>query len=172
LDRLGWATGFNRFLVGQKAFRDLKITDVPEVEIPESSEEAIEKIFATQPRRRPEIPGQAMPGYEGVRADMDKVSQMVFTWANRHPEDSLFLDAVCRTTARKAGEIHDVKFVSAMIETHRLASPCWRPHLLSAMTHFLHSSNSDDNTAVVEAREQLKKTGPTIALPSENSNPK
>jgi hypothetical protein len=61
---------------------------------------------------------------------------------------------MCR---KASADPHEYKFLGAILEEARSASPQWQPHLLAASVHFLHGNQSPEYPAVQQAREALQK---------------
>lgn len=153
LQAVAWASGFIDVEKRAGYLREMKITEVTEVDAPDSPEKAIEEIFSLQPQR-----SRISSGKAGTREDMDKATQLTFAFAKRYADHRSFLMAARRLVCLKSTvDAHDFKFPTAIFENYRLVSPQWRPHLLAASTHWLHGVQQPDNPAVREAREALSK---------------
>lgn len=159
LQGVSWTTSFIATETRVKYLRDLKITEIPGVEIPTSADKAVESIFAQQPPRVFDNKQKRfISRYNGKRETMDRVSQMTFAFAKKHSDHTPFLQTARLLTCLKStSNAHDMKFPAAIFENHRLVSRQWRPHLLAASAHWLHGSNAIDSSAVKQAREALKK---------------
>ena len=157
LQAVAWAGNF--FSVGRERdqLRPIKITEIPDAEIPEDAGEAVEAIFATQPRQRYVAEDLSKSrGVIGSREEMDRASQMAFAFARRHRYHGEFLSMARSVTALKATQnAHDVKFPAAIFDTYRRISREWRPHIIAASMHHLHSSKMVDNAATRQAKELL-----------------
>lgn len=138
--------------------RDRSILDLPAVDLPKSPEQAVEAIFSKIPTKRKPGGGTYDMAY-GKREDYDEASHLTFALARAHPDHGLFLRTARRFVCLKAtADTHNVKFPAAMFETYEHISPRWRPHLLAACVHAdLHGAAMEDNPAVQQAREALRK---------------
>ncbi len=157
LQAVAWAGNF--FSVGRERdnLRPIKITEIPEVEVPQQPSQAVEAIFSTQPRQRfVEDDLSKSRGVIGSREEMDQASQMAFAFAKQHENHTEFLSTARTVTAMKATQnTHDVKFPAAIFDTYRRISPEWRPHVIAASMHHLHSSKMLDNAATQQMKELL-----------------
>jgi len=157
LQAVAWAGNFFSVSRQRDKLRPTKITAIPEAEIPAGESEALEAIFSTQPRQR-YVAGDYSKsrGVHGNRQEMDRASQMAFAFARRHTNHTAFLTMARTVTALKATRnTHDVKFPAAIFDTYRQISREWRPHMIAASMHHLHSSKMIDNTATQQAKELL-----------------
>ena len=157
LEAVGWATHFFGIQVERSRIRDIQINALPEVSINDSAEDTVKAIFDQQPKRRyDETQKEILTGNVGPREDMDKVTNMAFAYASGRTDHSQFLRHARIITCLKATQnAHDIKFPAAMFENYENVSPRWRPHLLAASTHYLHSTQMVDNPAVQKVREAL-----------------
>lgn len=159
LQAVAWAGNF--FSIGRERdkLRPIKITEIPQVEIPQDQSEAVEAIFSTQPRQRYDANDSSKSrGVIGSRQEMDLASQMAFALAKQHDNHSEFLSMARTITALKATQnAHDVKFPAAIFDTYRRISREWRPHVIAASMHHLHSSKMIDNPATQQAKELLRR---------------
>lgn len=157
LQAVAWAGNF--FSIGRERdnLRPIRITEIPEVEIPKDANEAVEAIFSTQPRQRYDANDSSKSrGVIGSRKEMDRASQMAFAFAKQHDNHTEFLSMARTITALKATQnAHDVKFPAAIFDTYRRISSEWRPHVIAASMHHLHSSKMIDNPATLQAKELL-----------------
>ena len=158
LEAVGWATGYFGIQLERGRIRDIKVTDLPEESIPESPAEAVNQIFHEQPKRRyDEKQQRILSGNVGPREDMDRITNMVFAYASSREEHGEFLRQARIITCLKATQnAHDVKFPTALFENYENVHKRWRPHLLAASTHYLHSSQMVDNPAVQQAQQALR----------------
>ena len=157
LQAVAWAGNFFSVSRDRTKLRPIKITEIPEVEIPRDETEAVEAIFATQPRQK-YVPDDLSKsrGVLGSREEMDLASQMAFAYAKQHDNHTEFLTTARAVTAMKATQnTHDVKFPAAIFDTYRRISPEWTPHVIAASMHHLHSSKMIDNPATNQAKELL-----------------
>ncbi len=157
LQAVAWAANF--FSVGRERskLRPIKITEVPQVEISTTAEETVRAIFETQPRQKfSHETGLRSRGIHGKREEMDKASQMAFAFGKQHKDHSMFLNtARLMTSVKSTPNAHDIKFPAAVFDTYRQISSIWRPHILAASMHHMHSSRMNDNPATTKARELL-----------------
>jgi hypothetical protein len=159
LQAIAWATDKTG---GDKAgggLRDLSITDLPAIKLPESSEDAVTEIFAQLPTRHYEWDTKrgAVLSY-GTRGDADEACRKVFALTRDRPAAvPLFVQTAHSWLCRKASnDHHEYKFLAAILEDVGWVSPEWRPHLLAASVHYFHGNQSPDNPVVLQAREALK----------------
>jgi hypothetical protein len=153
-----WTAGYIATELGRKKLRGLKITDLPEVVVPDTPEKAIEAVFAAQPVRKYDPDRKQFTSeYVGKREDMDQTVQMAHAYARKHADHRPFVQTALRLVCLKSTEnAHDVKFPAAIFENYQYASPQWRPHLLAASMHWLPGTRMEDNSGVKQAREALR----------------
>ena len=157
LQAVAWAGNFFQVSRERDRLRSIKITEIPDIDIPKNASEAVEAIFSTQPRQRYDATDQSKRrGVIGSRKEMDHASQMAFAFARQHDNHTEFLTMARTITALKATQnAHDVKFPAAIFESYRHISREWRPHVIAASMHHLHSSKMIDNPAMQQAKELL-----------------
>jgi hypothetical protein len=149
LQAVGWVTGFLQNEQSRNMLRDLSITTIPEIELPEDPAAAIEAIFGVLP------PRSFLDEIEN-RSHQDEASRLAYAYGRAAPEASHFLRTARRLLCTKATlNAHDVKFPVAIFEDLDLVSAAWRPHLLAGSVHFLHGPKSEDNPAIRQAMERL-----------------
>jgi hypothetical protein len=143
------------------ALRELSITDLPGIRLPESAEDAVAEIFAQLPTRHyrwDAVNRRAVLTY-GTRADADNACRKVFELARTRPDAvPLFVRTAHGWLCRKASnDTHEYKFLAAILEDVACVSPEWRPHLLAASVHYFHGDRSPDNPVIQQAREALRR---------------
>jgi hypothetical protein len=160
LQAVAWATDKTGSDRAGGALRDLSITDLSAIKLPDSSEDAITEIFAQLPARhyRWDKSRGAVLTY-GTRADADEACRRVFVLARERPNAvPLFVQTAHSWLCRKASnDHHEYKFLAAILEDVGWVSPEWRPHLLAASVHYFHGDRSPDNSVIQQAREALLK---------------
>ncbi|MFN0056017.1 MAG: hypothetical protein ACKV0T_28055 [Planctomycetales bacterium] len=156
---VAWATDKTGGDTASGGLRDLSIIDLPTIELPTSSEDAIQEIFTQLPPRhyRWDTKEGAVLTY-GTRADADEACRRVFVLARDRPQAvPQFLQTAHSWLCRKASnDSHEYKFLAAILEHANWVSPAWRPHLLAAAVHYFHGNQSPDNPVILQAREALK----------------
>jgi hypothetical protein len=159
LQAVAWATSKTG---GDRAggdLRDLSITELPAIDVPASSDDAITEIFAQLPTRhyRWDKKDGAVLAY-GTRADADEACRKVFVLTRDRPEAvPRFVQTARSWLCRKANnDSHEYKFLAAILENAGWVSPEWRPHLLAAAVHYFHGDQSPDNPVIRQVREALR----------------
>jgi hypothetical protein len=160
LQAVAWAadkTGGDR---ASGKLRDLSISDLPAIELPASSEDAIVDIFAQLPARhyRWDKNRGAVLAY-GKRASADEACRKVFALTRERPSAMpLFVQTAHSWLCRKASnDHHEYKFLAAILEDVAWVSQEWRPHLLAASVHYFHGDQSPDNSVIQQVRGALPK---------------
>ncbi len=162
LAAVAWATKFygaeRKTREGRAWLRDLKITDLTIREVGAQPEEVVAEIFTLQPKRRhDESQQEILTGREGTREDQDKVAELTFSYAHKHPDHSHYFQAARLLTSMKSTQdAHDLKFPAAIFENYGQVNPKWRPHLIAASSHYMHGTRMPDNPAVSEAKMLLE----------------
>jgi hypothetical protein len=153
-----WTAGYVATERDRKKLREMKITALPDAEVPDTPEEAVGAVFAAQPVRKYDADRKQFTSeYVGKREDMDRVVQMAYAYARKRPDHRAFVQTALRLVGLKATDnAHDVKFPAAIYENYRHASPRWRPHLLAASMHWLPGTRMEDAPGVKQAREALR----------------
>lgn len=135
--------------------RDMKITEIEDVDLPESSQDAVDAIFADLPPRRFEH-------WFRDRSRQDNAMRLAWSLARRSEDTGdpavmrQFYHTARHFLRRKSCDAHHLKTPIAFFENIQHISPEWRPHLIAASMHNLHGPNTEDNSAVAEAREALR----------------
>jgi hypothetical protein len=159
LQAVAWATDKTGGDRSGGGLRDLSITELPAIELPASSGDAITEIFAQLPARhyRWDKKDGAVLSY-GKRADADEACRKVFVLARDRPDSvPLFVQTAHSWLCRKASnDSHEYKFLAAILEDARWVSREWRPHLLAAAVHYFHGDQSPDNPIIQRTREALR----------------
>lgn len=160
LQAVAWATektGGDRAAGG---LRDLSLTALPAMDVPDSSEQAIAEIFDQLPKRhyRWDKSEGAVLMY-GTRSDADEACRKAFVLTRDRPSAvPLFVQTARSWLCRKASnDTHEYKFLAAILEDAGWVSREWRPNLLAAAVHYFHGSQSPDNAVIQQAREALGK---------------
>lgn len=129
--------------------RELTLTEMPVVELPSASDDALEKIFALLPARH-------LQQEVNDRSGQDQASRIALAFGQWPGLADEFMTNARRLVLAKATiNSHDVKFPIAIFENRSWVSPRWRPHLLAASVHFLHGTQMPDNEVTQRARELL-----------------
>ncbi len=150
LEAVHWACSFYAYERNRDYLRNLPITAIPEVDAPNSLTDALEDIFEQLPPRR-------FDHNVRDRSGDDRAMELTYALARKHSPGA-FLQAARRLLCRKATvNSHNVKFPVAFFENSQHVSPQWRPHLLAASVHILQGSRMEDNPALVQAREALRR---------------
>jgi hypothetical protein len=161
LQAVAWATEKTGADRASGTLRNLSITDLPTIELPNSSEDAVAEIFGQLPTRhyRWDATNRRAELSYGRRADADEACRKVFMLARNRPDAvPLFVQTAHSWLCRKASnDTHEYKFLAAMLEDVRWVSPEWRPHLLAASVHYFHGDQSPDNPVIRQAREVLPR---------------
>ena len=160
LQAIAWAADkTSGELSASRSLRNLSITDLPAIQVPASSEDAVTEIFAQLPARhyRWDAGNRRAVLTYGTRADADEACRKVFALARQRPNAVPMLVQTAHSwLCRKANnDTHEYKFLAAILEDVGWVSPDWRPHLLAASVHYFHGNHSPDNTVVQQAREAL-----------------
>jgi len=159
LQAVAWATDKTGGDRAGGGLRNLSITDLPPIPLPNSSADAITEIFAQLPVRhyRWDKKDGAVLTY-GTRADADEACRKAFVLARDRPAAvPQFVQTARSWLCRKASnDSHEYKFLAAILEDVGWVSPQWRPHLLAAAVHYFHGDQSPDNPVVVQVREELR----------------
>lgn len=164
LAAVAWATKFyaaeRKTQEGRAWLRDMKITELPIREVDNLPEKVVAEIFDLQPKRRHDVSQkEILTGREGAREDQDKVSELAFSYAHKHPDHRHYFQAARLLTSMKSTQdAHDVKFPAAIFENYGQVNPKWRPHLIAASSHYMHGTQMQDNPAVSEARDLLRRS--------------
>jgi hypothetical protein len=138
--------------------RDMRITEITDIESPDSPEKAVDAIFSQQLVKKYDAEQKRyFSDHAGTREDLDRIMRLTLAFARKHADHRPFLHTARRLVCLKATQnAHDVKFPSAIFENYELASPRWRPYLLAASVHWLHGTKMPDNPAVLSARDALR----------------
>jgi hypothetical protein len=159
LQGVAWATEKTGADRNGGGLRELSITELPSIELPASSEDAITEIFAQLPTRhyRWDKKDGAVLSY-GSRSDADEACRKAFVLSrDRSDAIPLFVQSAHSWLCRKASnDSHEYKFLAAILEDTGWVSREWRPHLLAAAVHYFHGNQSPDNLAIQQTREALK----------------
>lgn len=161
LQSVAWATQKIGADHSSGGLRDLSIIELPSIELPASSDDAITEIFAQLPTRhyRWDKKDGAVLSY-GSRADADEACRKTFILCRDRPNAvPLFVQTAHSWLCRKAtNDSHEYKFLAANLENARWVSSEWRPHLLAAGVHYFHGNQSPDNPVIRQTRQALKST--------------
>lgn len=153
LEAVEWTTTFLRSEREDDELRDLRITEIAEIDAPSSVAETVEEIFGTLPPRR------FFDFSRSPRAHQDRAMQLTFAMARKTTDHQPFLQKARRLLCLKSTrEVHDFKYPVALFEHYQHASPEWKPNLLAASVHHLHGTQMDDSPTVAEAREELRRS--------------
>jgi hypothetical protein len=159
LQAVAWATDKTSADRAGGGLRELSITELPAIELPMSSEDAITEIFAQLPARhyRWDKKVGAILSY-GKRDDADEACRKIFVLARDRPNAiPLFVQTAHSWLCRKASnDSHEYKFLAAILEDTGWVSREWRPHLLAAAVHYFHGNQSPDNPVIQQTREALR----------------
>ena len=153
LQAAAWAAAFTKHEKDRGMLRDMKLTDMPQVELPATPGDALEKIFALLPPR---------PFQQEVedRSGQDQASQLALVYGKLHGQSEDFLATARRLLIAKATiNAHDIKFPIAIFENRDWVSPRWRPHLLAASVHYLQGTQMPDNGVTQRAKDALLVRG-------------
>jgi hypothetical protein len=150
LQAAAWAAAFIKNEGDRGMLRELSLTEMQDVEVSDSADDAVKKVFALLPPRhfQKEITD---------RSGQDEAARLTFASVRRPGVADTFLDTARSLLVTKATiNSHDIKFPIAIFENRDWVSPRWRPHLLAASVHFLHGPQMPDNEVTQRAREVLR----------------
>ncbi len=150
LQAAAWAAAFTKNEADRGMLRDMKLTDMAQVELPPAPGAALGSIFALLPPR---------PFQQEIedRSGQDQASQLALAYGKLHGDSGEFVATARRLLITKATiNAHDIKFPIAIFENRDWVSPRWRPHLLATSVHFLHGTQMPDNDVTQRAKDALK----------------
>lgn len=153
MEAVEWTTTFLRSEREQDELRDLRITEIAQIDAPPTVPEAVEEIFGMLPPRR------FFDFARSPRAVQDRAMQLTYAMARKTPDHQHFLQTARRLLCLKSTrEVHDFKYPVALFEHYQYASPEWKPNLLAASVHHLHGTQMEDSPTVQQAREELRRS--------------
>ncbi len=150
LQAVAMTCNFLALSIARDDLNDFKITEIAESESPDSAEDAVDEIFALLPPWRSEHAFRD-------RSGQDKALKLTYALARKH-SDHRFLQTARRLICLKSTiNVHNLKFPVAAFENYQYVSPQWRPSFLAGTIFLLNGTQMEDNPAVQETREALRK---------------
>lgn len=120
-------------------FDPRSIIDLSPVEIPSTSQAAVDELLGKIRPNRHEAAGKA------------------FRFAQEFPNsDELFRTAARLLPAKAGRDVHSVKFPMAMFENCRWISAEWRPHMMAAASYTFLGADAPDSHVIQQVRQALK----------------
>jgi hypothetical protein len=151
LEAVEWTCAFLSTESKLNQLTDRWITQIAEVDSPESAKDALDEIFSGLPPRRSHH-------WFRDRSGQEKGMRLAYAFARKHPDHQPFFQTARRLICAKATvDPHDFKLPVAFFENYAHASPEWRPHLLAASVFQLHGTKMEDSPAFREAQEALRR---------------
>jgi hypothetical protein len=94
--------------------------------------------------------------FAAIPSNPDASAARVVRLAADLPARQAFLQTALRLTIGKVTEVHQYKYLAALIEDVALVSPEWQPHLLAATVYYTKGPNDAEPAPMKRAREALR----------------
>jgi hypothetical protein len=150
VEAVHWVSKFYDVERQRKQLREVDILKIAPADLPDDPTEACAEVF------------QSLPPFKFLedvldRSAQDRATAVAFALAQKKKTGEFLRLArqyICRNSTVDA---HEVKFPVAALDNYHAISPEWRPHVFASLVHVLHGSTQEENPAVQQARELLRK---------------
>lgn len=163
LQAVAWTGEKTRAELAAGTLRDLRLLELPRLEQPSDTDEAVRRIFAQLPERTYRWDAAEQKGYitYGRRSDADAACVEASSLLNARPEAATPFAAAARSwLCRKTNtDTHEYKFLAATLENAEMSSAAWRPQLWAASVHYLHGAQGPDYPALEPLRDAVRSLG-------------
>lgn len=137
LQNAAFLTMFRQAMTGRGKVADRKIEELQPTDLPATSSQALESIFAS------------------INKDRQQAARQTLAYLNGGADPLAFIHHARALVFLKGNDSHDYKFSSAVLEDYFHVSPSWRDRFLATSVFNLPGSGDRDNPLVERTRAAL-----------------